>query len=372
VGDQVTLAPFPFFITARDWTELAALARDLSTETLAAERELLRESRLHRDLGLPPGLLALFAQSHAVRETPSFSRTLRFDFHPTRDGWRVSEVNSDVPGGFSEAESFTALMAEHYSGSRVPGAPGSRWAECAATSLGSSGLVALLSAPGHMEDFQVTAYLAQRLEQHGLTTLLLNPTQLGWRDGRAFVARTNAPLTGLVRFYQAEWLARLPKDTGWQRLFFDGETRVSNAAGSALTESKRFPLSWTHLSTRLPTFSRLLPETRALSEAPWFRDDGWLLKAAYSNAGDSVVARPWVNKARWARTAAQALARPRSWVAQRRFEIERVDTPEGALAPCVGVYVIDGEVAGAYLRLSKGRLIDYSAMDAALLITDEA
>jgi len=34
-----------------------------------------------------------------------------------------------------------------------------------------------------------------------------------------------------------------------------------------------------------PTWRRLLPETRALVDAPWLRDDGWLIKSAYSNTG---------------------------------------------------------------------------------------
>jgi hypothetical protein len=40
--------------------------------------------------------------------------------------------------------------------------------------------------------------------------------------------------------------------------------------------------------------------------------------------------------------------------------------------PCIGVYVIDGEVAGAYGRLSRGLVTDYSARDAAILIRDPA
>ena len=36
---------------------------------------------------------------------------MRFDFHFTRDGWRISEVNSDVPGGLNESSGFERLMA---------------------------------------------------------------------------------------------------------------------------------------------------------------------------------------------------------------------------------------------------------------------
>ena len=36
--------------------------------------------------------------------------------------------------------------------------------------------------------------------------------------------------------------------------------------------------------------------------------------------------------------------------------------------PCVGVYTIDGRAAGAYVRLSHRPIVDYRAIDAALLI----
>lgn len=45
-----------------------------------------------------------------------------------------------------------------------------------------------------------------------------------------------------------------------------------------------------------------------------------------------------------------------------------VDTPAGALFPCLGVYTIDGKACGIYGRLSPTPVVDYSAMDATVLI----
>jgi hypothetical protein len=40
-------------------------------------------------------------------------RLMRFDFHPSIDGnWVVTEVNSDVPGGFAEASLMPQLAKD--------------------------------------------------------------------------------------------------------------------------------------------------------------------------------------------------------------------------------------------------------------------
>ena len=40
-------------------------------------------------------------------------RLMRYDFHPTIDGkWAVSEVNSDVPGGFAESSLLPELACK--------------------------------------------------------------------------------------------------------------------------------------------------------------------------------------------------------------------------------------------------------------------
>jgi glutathionylspermidine synthase len=368
VGDQATLAPYPIFIGEAAWTEVADSALALASEALAAERELLQRTELHRPLGLPGSLRRAFSRATESAESPSFARTMRFDFHFTRDGWRVSEVNSDVPGGFAEAEGFAGLMARYFPNSRVAGRPASLWADRVAATLASEGTVALLSAPGYMEDAQVVAYLASLLRARGFSTRLIGPAELGWASGRAFLSHSNTPLAAIVRFYQLEWLSRLALESGWQYFLFGGVTPVGNAGRAALTESKRFPLIWPYLRAKLTNFSRLMPEAREPREAALSEPDSWVLKAGYSNCGDSVVAREWVSRSRWRSVWAGALLNPRAWVAQRRFDVLPIDTPAGPLTHCLGVYVIDGQVAGAYLRLSKKGFVDSTAVDAALLV----
>src|SRR5437667_5731039 len=142
---------------------------------------------------------------------------MRFDFQLTSEGWRISEANSDVPGGFTEASYFNQMMAAHFPNLRAAGNPAEAWSNAVAGAASSRNAVALLSAPGYMEDQQVVAFLAARLRERGCHTHLAKPEQILWRDGIAQLdaAWHRGPMDAVIRFYQAEWLARLPQKTGW-------------------------------------------------------------------------------------------------------------------------------------------------------------
>jgi glutathionylspermidine synthase len=358
VGDVSTLAPFPLAISRSTWRQLAQWAEALAAEAAAAEVELLARPEMHRMLGLPRSIRKLLGR--AKRLTPGIARVIRFDFHPTLDGWRISEANSDVPGGFTESSSFTQLMAEHYPQTSHAGNPTDRWARAMAAGVGSRGRIGLLVAPGYMEDQQVVQYLARALRQHGLEAEICGP-------GRA-LSRFDA----IVRFYQGEWLARLPKRLGWPHLFIEGHVPVCNPGTALLTESKRFPLVWDALRTRLPMWRKLLPETRDPREVNWASDSSWLLKAAFCNNGDEVAIRSALAPAQWRKAARSARWNPSGWVAQRRFQPVAVETPIGPMQPCFGVYTIEGKATGIYGRVTAGAVIDYSAIDVAVLVEEDA
>src|SRR5688572_29756398 len=113
VEDTSVLAPFPIFLSKKVWTELAQLAGQLAQETIAAELEILQRPELLKALALPRTIWKLLAGTASDRAGwKNHPRVMRFDFHFTTEGWRISEVNSDVPGGFIEADGFTQLMAE--------------------------------------------------------------------------------------------------------------------------------------------------------------------------------------------------------------------------------------------------------------------
>jgi glutathionylspermidine synthase len=371
VGDVSTLADFPLLIDRNEWERLRDLAECLTAELMAAERELLARPDLHRMLAVPHRVRSALRDVARCGQTPAAVRVMRFDFHWTRRGWQISEVNSDVPGGFSEASELTRLMCPLVPSATTPGDPGAQWADAVARSV-EDGTIALLSAPGFMEDQQVVSYLARLLQSRGFGTCLTAPHQLRWDGGAARIAagECDTPLSAIVRFYQAEWLTHLPRSCQWQRFFAGSTTPVVNPGIAVLTESKRFPLVWDRLRTELPTWRKLLPETRDPRDAPWRRDAGWLLKTAYCNTGDTVTARDVSTPKQWRAASISAWLNPGQWVAQRRFECVPVPSPIGDVHVCIGVYVIDGRAIGAYTRIAPRQVIDYRAIDAALLIVE--
>jgi hypothetical protein len=138
VGDVSTLAPFPLFLRIEAWETLKRWAEQLTAEALAAEQEILGRPHLIDRLGLPGPIRRLLKRANELPLTPAAARVMRFDFHHTTEGWRISEVNSDVPGGFTEASTFTRLMAEHFPEARMAGSPIDHWSRAVAEAAGVS------------------------------------------------------------------------------------------------------------------------------------------------------------------------------------------------------------------------------------------
>jgi len=369
-GDTSALASFPLILRTDTATQLSAWAEALSAETFAAEQEILSRPDLLRLLGLPPPLRRALAASGQL--TPAAVRAIRFDFHFTTGGWRLSEANTDVPGGFTEASHFTTLVAAEYPACRMAQDPGAMWADALAHQIGYCGHVALLSEAGFMEDLQVVSFLARRLAARGITTQLVTPGQIAWKERRAYLSGHDVPLGAVIRFFQGEWLADWPKASTWQYFFRDSLTPVAHPGCATISESKRFPLTWAHISTPMPTWRALLPESRDPRDAPWTSDDTWLLKRAFSNTGDFVIIRQLTDPKSWSDTCKSVRRDPDDWVAQRRFTSLPLATPKGEFFPCVGVFTINGQAAGFYARLSSGQIVDYRAIDIAVLIDDES
>lgn len=371
VGDISTLFRQPLLMDRAVWTQLTQMAEALALELAFAEEELLRRPELHALLGMPNDLRRVLGRAAQDGVTPCALRTLRFDFHYCIDGWHISEVNSDVPGGYAEASVFTQMMANGFPESEPAGDPASDWIHAISEVAGRGSHVALLSAPGFLEDLQVTAFLAEQLRQRGVNALLLHhPAQLSWASGYAstLYKRKQVSLEAIVRFYQGEWLAKSKNNCGWQMLFVGGKTSVTNPGSALLTESKRFPLTWKFLSNPLHMWQALLPECCEPQDECWLNEDGWVMKMAFSNTGDEIYIRELTSGTEWSKLCRNIAKNPESWIAQRQFQPLPFDSHIGPIYPCIGIYVINGRTAGAYVRVTSRPVTDYAAMDATLLI----
>lgn len=376
VEDVSTVAPFPLALTREAWNEIAALAERLAAETLAAEEELLRRPELHRELGLPWAVRRALAGARSRGATAGVARVLRFDFHWTTEGWRISEANTDVPGGFNEASGFARLMAPHVPGCAPAGDPAGALAAAVAEATPPAAAVALVHATAYTDDRQVMVYLARELEARGRAARLAAPDHLRWRDGRAVFADSGMEVGAVVRFFPAEWLPNLPRACGWKHFFRGGRTPVSNPAAALLPQSKRFPRVWNRLQTPLDSWRSVLPETRDPREAPWLRgsqlEDGWVLKPALGRVGDGIGLRGVTSEKDWKAIRRAVRRWPRAWAAQRRFETVPLRIAGESFYPCVGVYTVAGRAAGAYGRVSRTPIVNHLAQDAAVLVERES
>lgn len=119
------------------------------------------------------------------------------------------------------------------------------------------------------------------------------------------------------------------------------------------------------------TWRTLLPECRDPKHERRDSSGEWVLKMAYSNTGDEVHLRELMSPDSWLKLCRFVRRHPQHWILQRRFHTRWIDSHAGPVYPCIGVYVIDGSVSGAYARVSTKPLIDSAAMDAALLVEEK-
>ena len=365
VGDTQILFEQPLIISSVDWHWLCASAEQLAKETHHLELELLGSPHSRKLLSLPKPLEEILKYYNPCSPAHGNSvRSLRFDFHPTRDGWRVSEVNSDVPGGFGEATFLPQLYRPFYSDLISPESPLSVWGSAMQLAV-SSGNVAFLSAPGYLEDQQVIRVLARELQNRKMCChFIQSPAALTWDDGRASLSlKTSVRLDGVVRFYQAEWLCCLPRSTGWRDLLQSQQLPVTNSTVSVLSESKRFPLTWEKLTSPSNVWRSLMPECRNPRDVGNNDWDDWVLKVSYTNTGDEIKICGLLPQRERQRAIRQALSRPHSWVAQKRFQTQPLESVRGPVYPCVGIFVINGKAAGTYVRLSPKQITDCFAWE---------
>jgi glutathionylspermidine synthase len=366
--DHCVLANFPLLLETHAWRELSSLSERLTQEALWAEKELLSSRTWRDDLGLP----SLVVRALRGGDTPppaEAARVMRFDFHLTTEGWKISEVNCDVPGGFIEAGGFTQIMAPYFAEYEAPPDPACRYAAALRSLLGSGALVAMVHATAYSDDRQVMEFLARRFHLFGLETCAVSPAHVAWCDGQAEIRSrfAHASARAIVRFFPAEWLPNLRHRGSWEPFFRGSQTPQSNPASAVIIQSKRFPLSLANLG-ELPAWRRLLPETRSPEDVPTGEMDDWVIKPALGRVGDDVAIAGVTPTSELRAIRRAAIRRPSKWVAQKRFEAIAVESEDGPFYACLGVFTIDGKCAGIYGRVARKPLIDQDSQDVAVLI----
>lgn len=371
--DHYVLAPYPLLMQRETAAYLNLTAEALSREALLAEEEILQRPDLLSILGFPTQLRKALRKAGTATAAAQDIRVMRFDFHPTLDGWRISEVNSDVPGGFIEASGWNSIFAESWPDATAPPSTSEIYGQTIREVAGPNTLVALVHATAYSDDRQVMQHLAKRFAGQGLRTQLLSPSHLRWSDGRPQIHADFASGRPevVVRFFPAEWLPNLPDENCWKAYFQGARIPLSNPGSAILSQTKRFPLVWDRLQTDLCTWRRLLPETRDFADASEPLDDSWVLKPALGRVGSGVAIRGISTPQEFENILGEAQRNPSGWVNQRRFQIQPVLTENGMKYPCVGVFTINARAAGFYGRIADTSIISQSAQDVAVLIDEK-
>jgi hypothetical protein len=371
-GDHSVLGRFPLLLESDTALELGNLAEALTREALTAEDEICANTKLLRRLSIAKPIRQCLESTvkppHGNHG--SHVRVMRFDFHFTTDGWRISEVNADVPGGYVEASGWNKLFAERLQECHEPDDPTAAYADAICRVVPESGLVALAHATVYSEDRQVMAHLGRELARRSRKTCLVSPRNLHWSAGRAVLKTgfaTGEPAM-VVRLSPAEWLPSMCEKGCWAPWFGENLTPLSNPGKALVLQSKRFPLVWDQLKTDLATWRKLLPPTYCPSEIQNLGRDRLVVKPAFGRVGEDVAIRG-LTEAREHQEILRAARRDESlWVAQERFDAVPIPTADGDVFPCIGVYTVNGKMAGLYGRAARKALIDQDALDIAVLI----
>ncbi len=371
VEDVCTLSALPLVLAPEAWAELVSLAEKLALETVAAEEAILQKRGHLKEVGIPWTLRHKFSQLGISANRSRHLRLIRFDFHFTTEGWRISEANTDVPGGINEASGFTKLMARHYGTTTPSGDPTTEMVRTISETIPKGGRIALVHATAFTDDRQVMVFLGRQLQAAGYKPVLAGPDHLRWRESKAYFVMDGAggPVDFIFRFFPAEWLTSLPRGCAWPHLLGGSETSLCNPGLALVSQSKRFPLVWDELPVKMPAWRALLPRTYDVrkigNEIP---RESLVFKPIFGRVGDMIKMNGVTTQKEARRIDRSIRWHPKMWIAQERFEAVPLRSPHGDIFPCIGVYTLNARVIGAYGRIARRPLIDHLAQDAAVLV----
>lgn len=371
VGDANTVSEYVLVIDNQTADELETMAEQLSLETMSIEEQLIKKPNLTNQLGLPrPIRLALKKVTNYTRE--NHIRLMRFDFHPTEDGWRVSEVNSDVPGGFAEGSVLPQIASKYVHNYQ----PGTNFAQTLLDSFKHKvkmpGTIGLVHATSYSDDRQVMQYIGDYFSQHGFNPIYAGPDHLQWNNGLPSVMMGDRKIKvdAILRFFPLEWLCNLSRSYRWQE-YYQALVPSCNHPLAILTQSKRLPLVWDQLDIDLPYWKKLLPPTIDPKDVSKTQGD-WIYKPALGRVGEYISIKSVISADEYKKIQKGVKKQPNNWVAQQMFYSKPVSSSNGkTFHLCIGVFTVDGKRAGFYGRISPYPRIDAFAKDIPILIDKE-
>ncbi len=369
--DHNTVARYALVITEKEHEELVKLTEQIDKETIAAEQFLNKHLELTGPLALPKSVKKEISQMSNY-EPDQHIRLMRYDFHPTVEGkWAVSEVNSDVPGGFAEG-SLMPLVAL-----KLLGNPdytfksfGDRMVAAIQKKVVPNGRIMMVHCTSYSDDRQVMQYLGDRLQAEGFRIIYGAADHLRFENHKAYsiLDGNEGPIDAIFRFTPLEWLTEI-KPKRWQG-YFDTTTVSCNHPVAIFAQTKRFPLVWDALEQNgisMDTWRALLPETIEVKDAKG--REGFIYKPACGRVGEKISIEEACMEGEYKQILADVRKHPKKYLAQKKFISRPLEGENGeTYHVCLGSYTIDGEHGGYYARISQTPRIDSNAADIPVLI----
>lgn len=354
----------PFVLTASQSEEIKRIAERLialtdRTIALCAERPDLLDF-----FGFPPILRKMF-----LMDVGSKGALARIDCFLTPNGWKISEFNSDVPGGVHEGAAYHDLFpaADGFYQERYDVVPRFTNLVCRETITPTVGII---YATGYAEDLEQCQYLRMMWERQGI------PAVLGSFDNITFsydrLALFGHPLDILYRFFPAEWMEGAGHLIPFLNLCSKRGTRVINPFSQIVPQSKKIMAFWHEHIELFDAEERELirahvPMTRLFDPARMAeylaRRDEIVVKRGFGRIGEEVLMGMLHSDEEWREALLWPLGEPSEWIVQDRFEVAPAKIGDEAMYPCLGVYLVEGTFAGYFTRVAPLPFITYNAYE---------
>ena len=369
--DNNTIARHILLITEEEHKELERLTEKLDEETIQSEKMLNSNLKLAKVLALPKQIRKELNKMKNYR-ADKHVRLMRYDFHPLIEGgWAISEVNSDVPGGFAEASLMPQIAGNlfkenHYGYKNF----GDILAKAIAEKTKAGGRIMLVHCTSYSDDRQVMQFLGDKLKSMGFNPIYAAADHLRFKNNEAMsiLERNAGKIDAIVRFTPLEWLIRI-KPKYWQG-YFDTQTPSCNHPIAIFAQTKRFPFVWDSLEklgVSLSTWRELLPQT--LEAGAVKNQEGFIYKPVYGRVGEGISIKEACRDDEYEKIMRDVKKRPKKYLAQKRFNSKPLISEEGvSFHVCLGSYSVEGKAAGYYARISKTPRIDSYAADIPVLI----
>lgn len=372
--DHNTIANHILVLSKTEYQELKQLTEALDKETRAAEEFLNSHVEYTKKLELSKKMHKEILSMGNYNPNKHI-RLMRYDFHPIRNGgWAVSEVNSDVPGGFAEASLMPQTAKQTIENTNY-------WYEnfgeilvnAIAEKVVAGGKIMLVHCTCYSDDRQVMQFLGDRLKEKGYQIIYAAADHIRFKDNKAIsiLDGNEGEIDAIIRFTPLEWIKDM-KPKYWEG-YFDTETVSCNHPVAIFAQTKRFPLVWDILEENgisMSTWRKLLPETIEVKDAKG--KNGYIYKPVYGRVGEKIAIKEACTEKEYKKIMIEVKLHPKRYIAQKKFiSMPLVDSDGKEYHVCVGSYTINGKHAGLYARISDTPRIDSNAADIPVLIEGE-